>query len=266
MNDENKFMSIGEIAKSIGVTRRMILNYEDRGLITPDKKEGETGNRYYTLDTLTRIRTIRTLQDVGLSLAEIRTYYNDKSDLAPILKRLETIRDELNLSIEKLRERIAGGANAEIRYTAIPQQTVYRRTCRSESIAQKTDMLRQTGYSAMRQYGTDISKRMYFIEFPLDEPDEISYCAAVPEHSQGEHVAVLPEVRAIMITHHGDYGELPAIRERLIGYAQEQCIELLGTCRHIYLEGPPQHKDPEKFITQVALPVKDRRRHGGDAK
>lgn len=29
---------------------------------------------------------------------------------------------------------------------------------------------------------------------------------------------------------------------------------------HHYLEGPPQHKDPSKFITQVALPVAENRK------
>lgn len=28
-----------------------------------------------------------------------------------------------------------------------------------------------------------------------------------------------------------------------------------GKCRHIYLEGHPQHKDKSKFITQVILPL-----------
>ena len=31
-------MSIGEAAKALGITRRIILNYEDKGLLVPDKK------------------------------------------------------------------------------------------------------------------------------------------------------------------------------------------------------------------------------------
>ena len=53
MDNKNLF-SIGEIAKAVGVTRKTILNYEVKGLITPDKKDGTTGNRYYTIDTFTQ--------------------------------------------------------------------------------------------------------------------------------------------------------------------------------------------------------------------
>ena len=31
-----QLLSIGEVAGALGLTRRMILNYEDRGLIAPD--------------------------------------------------------------------------------------------------------------------------------------------------------------------------------------------------------------------------------------
>ena len=74
MNDKNLF-SIGEVAKAAGITRKTILNYEIKELITPDKKTGETGNRYYTIDTFTQIRTIRIFQNLGLSLNEIKEYF-----------------------------------------------------------------------------------------------------------------------------------------------------------------------------------------------
>ena len=50
MSERNsRLMSIGEVAKSLHITRRMILNYEDKGILLPDVKTGSGGNRYYTL-------------------------------------------------------------------------------------------------------------------------------------------------------------------------------------------------------------------------
>ena len=103
--ENNHLFSIGEISKAVGVTRKIILNYEAKGLITPDKKDGTTGNRYYSIDTFTQVRTIRVFQNLGLTLDEIREYFGGKSDLEPMIHRLEKMRDELNLTIEKLKER-----------------------------------------------------------------------------------------------------------------------------------------------------------------
>ena len=73
MSERNsRLMSIGEVAKSLHITRRMILNYEDKGILLPDVKTGSGGNRYYTPETLTRIRAIRRLQTLGISLDEIK--------------------------------------------------------------------------------------------------------------------------------------------------------------------------------------------------
>ncbi|MBQ4556587.1 MAG: MerR family transcriptional regulator [Clostridia bacterium] len=245
-----ELFSIGEIAKSIGITRRIILNYEDKGLISPDKKEGEAGNRYYTIDTYTRVRTIRILQNLGLSLDEIRNYYDGDSDLQPMIRRLETMRDELNLTIEKLKERLQSQGDT-IKKIIVESQTVYCRTYNSTSVSDKTNLLRNTALEAMREYGTDTTRRMYFIEYSSNVPDNISYCVAVPTESKGEYINNIPECKAISFFHHGAYEDIPEVRKKLVMFAMENNIKLSGKFRHIYLEGPPQHKDKNKFITQI---------------
>lgn len=254
--DENRLLSIGEIAKAIGITRRIILNYEDKGLILPDKKEGAAGNRYYTPDSLARIRTIRVLQNFGFSLDDIYEYYNGKNNLPEMIERLEKLRDELNMNIEKLRERVKCDNDFEIRKVIIPAQTVYCQVIRSNTIEDRKERLRDVVMVAVRQYGSDTSKRMFFIEYSLDDPDLISCCVAVPPNSQGENIIDRKEEKALCIFYHGGYESLPIVRDKIIAFAKENDIKLNGTCQHIYLEGPPHHREPENFITQVVLPVK----------
>ena len=248
--DNNNLFSIGEMAKAIGITRKIILNYETKGLITPDKKDGTTGNRYYTIDTFTQIRTIRVFQDLGLSLDEIRTYFNDTTDLQPMIERLEKMRDELNLTIEKLKERTRKKGNV-IQEITIEPQTIYCRVYNSTSIADKTNLLRDTALEAMRLHGTDTTRRMYFTEYSAKAPQDIFYCVAVPSKSEGEYIKHLPELKAISFFHHGAYEKISEARERLISYAEENNLKLTGVFRNIFLEGPPQHKDKSKFITQI---------------
>lgn len=249
MNNTNLF-TIGEIAKAVGITRKTILGYETKGLIKPDKKDGNTGNRYYTIDTFTLIRTIRVFQNFGLSLDEIREYFDDTTDLKPMISRLEKLRDELNLTLEKLKERTYGYGNT-IKKITIEPQTIYRRVYTAASIADKTNLLRDTALEAMRLHGTDTTRHMYYIEYSVNTPEETSYCVAVPSGSEGDHIESISNVQALSIYHHGAYENIPATRQKLFSYAKENGIALSGKCRHIYLEGPPQHRDKKKFITQV---------------
>ena len=118
-------------------------------------------------------------------------------------------------------------------------------------------LLRNTALEAMRAYGTDTTRRMYFIEYSINALLEAAFCVAVPPGSKGEFVTLLPSTDVLSIYHHGAYENLPTVGQRLLEYAAEHHFSPRGTLRHIYLEGPPQHKDPSKFITQVVLPIED---------
>ena len=250
MDNKNLF-SIGEIAKAVGITRKTILNYELKGLIKPDKKDKNTGNRYYTIDTFTQIRTIRIFQNLNLSLDEIHEYFtNDASNLQPMINRLEKMRDELNLTIEKLKERTYT-TNKTIKQIEIKPQTIYCRTYNATSISDKTNLLRNTALEAMRKYETDTRKRLYFTEHSANCPMDINYCVAIPDGCEGEYVKIIPKLKALSFFHHGAYEEISEARKRLLSYAEENNLTLTGVFRNIYLEGPPQHKDKSKFITQI---------------
>ena len=70
MDNKNLF-SIGDIAKAVGITRKTILNYETKGLVQPDKKDGPSGNRYYTIDTFTKVRTILLMKSVNIIMVRL---------------------------------------------------------------------------------------------------------------------------------------------------------------------------------------------------
>lgn len=256
MKKHNDLFSIGEVARALSITRRAILYYEEFGLIAPDVKDGATGNRYYTIDTFVKIRTLRILQGLGLSLSDIRGYFDDAFALPPLIARLEALRDELDRHIESLKER-SNAVPPQVKRVLLPRQTVYRRVYAAPTVAERTALLRAAALEGMRLYGTDITHRMYLLESPIGRPDELAFCVAVPPESTGPHVVVLPETPALSLYHHGAYEELPAAAQRLFAYAREHGLTPAGTLRRIYLEGPPQHKDPAKFITQVALPLRE---------
>lgn len=254
--NEKRLMSIGEVSKAIGITRRIILNYEDKGLLFPDKKEGTAGNRYYSPDSISRIRSIRVLQNLGLSLDEIYAYYNESINLDPLIERLETLRDELNMNIEKLKQRAGSPAVPQFQILTLPAQTVYCRKDAPSTLEERKDFLREVFIEALRLYGSDGSHRMFFTEYSVEHPLEIACCISVPPTSCGENVIHLPEQKALCVYYHGCYESLSDAREVLLAHASEQNLPTSGVARHTYLEGPPQHKDPANFITQIALILK----------
>ena len=123
MKKERDLFSVGEVARALNITRRAILYYEEFGLIRPDVKDGATGNRYYTIDTFVKLRTIRILQNLGLSLSDVLGYFDGDFALAPLIRRLEAQRDELDRHIESLRER-SGAEPPQVKLIRLLPQTV----------------------------------------------------------------------------------------------------------------------------------------------
>lgn len=160
------------------------------------------------------------------------------------------MRDKISLTIEKLKERTCK-SNSEIKEITIDPQTVYLRTFDSVTITDKTNILRNTAIEAIRKYGTDITRRMYFTQYSVSEPEKVSYCVAILSESKGEYVVNIPAIKAVSLFHHGAYENIPDSRRLLTDYAKKHDIKLSGVFRSLYIEGPPQHKDKSKFITQV---------------
>ena len=238
------------------VTRRMILNYKDKGLILPDQRRYKWKPLLYSRHRLAHPEHPHSAESRSLA-DDIYAYYHGTTDLEPLIARLEDLRDEISRNIEKLKEHSKGHNDFEIRQIELPAQTVYCQDLHSTELENKKEQLRSVFIKAIRQYGSDTTQHMFFTEYNLSNPGDFTCCIAVPPESLGEHLVTLPCQKALCIFYHGAYEGLPVIVKHLCAYANKYQIPLKGTARHLYLEGPPQHKNPENFLTQVAVLMAD---------
>lgn len=64
-------MTIGELAKDVGVNLQTIRFYERKGLLSPPHRWPDTGHRDYDEDALKQMRFIQTAKAAGFTLREI---------------------------------------------------------------------------------------------------------------------------------------------------------------------------------------------------
>ncbi len=107
---------IGELAARVGLTERTIRYYEELGLLESVKRL-EGGVRVYTDDDVRRLRYIRKLKTLGLSLqemAELETMYRRHRSNRTVLPRLMEL---LDAHLDTLNERMneLGALRDEIR-------------------------------------------------------------------------------------------------------------------------------------------------------
>lgn len=251
---DDSLFQIGEVAKILGVTRKAILLYEDMGLLTPAVKDEESGYRYYTADNMTQIRSIRSLQALGLSLKEVGEYYYDFENIDKHLQRLYEIRAMLDRNIQMLQVRAAKHGDLTVRKTTLPQQVCYCRRHLCADVAEAAIRLRDTYIAAARTGKMSMASRMFTVRMS-DSPDvlDLLCCIPVDVSYQGEGRTEFAETPALSVFYRGP----PAAMGALAQYVKEHRAETTGGFRSIYLEGPPNRGEQSgDYITQVAVPVK----------
>ena len=89
-------------------------------MLTPAYKDEQTGYRYYSADNIVHIRLIRILQELGLSLEDIKDYFNDSSHIAEEIEKLVVLRNMLDQYIAQLRLRQTKNNEFEIKKVTLP--------------------------------------------------------------------------------------------------------------------------------------------------
>ena len=277
--DDTKLFKIGEVADALGLTRRILINYEDLGLVTPTVRNEGKGFRYYSADNVVHIRLIRALQNLGLSLPEIRSYIEDNEHLGDQIEHMMLLRDQLDRYIAQLRLRQASTLKHEVVSTTLPGFTAFCRDFESANVAEKTLQLRQTYIDALKHYPVDTVNKMC-TQIPIQSAfltghssqnaaagdsgcaeesakESGTFIVPVTPTCTGDDIRQFPSVAAICIYYRGPYENFPEIHEQLSEYAQSHDLTPQGFFRNIYMEGPPTHgANKDAYITQVAMPIK----------
>lgn len=255
---DDTLFKIGEVTKILGITRKALLVYEEMGLLIPAVKDDASGYRYYSADNMTQIRSIRSLQALGLSLKEVSEYYYDTDNIDTHLDRLIKLRASLDRNIQMLQVRAAKRGDLTVHKTTLQSQICFCRRYQCANISEASDNLRDTYIAAARTGKMAMLGRMFTMRMsPVTEKLDIMCCIPVEDDYAGPERIEFPEVSALCIYYRGPYeGTGDAIRA-LMEYVKIYNIETTGPFRSIYMEGPPNRGDhSEDYITQIAVPVK----------
>ena len=255
--EEQTLFKIGEVTKTMGITRKTLLVFESAGLLTPAFKDNESGYRYYSADNMMQIRAIRSLQALGLSLKEIAEYYYNTDNIDALLEHLIEQRAILDRNIHLLQVRSAKRGDLTVHRAYLPQQVCYCREVHCEDLVDAAGKLRETYLAALRTGKMSTHNRMFTLRTAApDKALDIMCCIPVSNDFDGPERVDFPDEPALCIYFRGPYEEITDAVRAMIAYTEEHNIETTGPYRCVYLEGPPNRgKNSEDYITQIAVPI-----------
>ncbi len=251
--------SIGDLCKMCGVTRRMVLNFEEHGLIYPMDVDKASGYRYYGAPSAARICHIRSLQKLGFSLDNVKKFLDgDYSTMWDHLEKLNQMKKELEEQISCTRAMLVNEGDFSVHIVTLPE---YHCAVITEYCANGHDrfMLLWKITEYVFSKGWQVSgggKSLFSIHRtnPLQEYyGETSAAWSLAEPN--EESVYFPEIRALCVNVKGDYSKLPGAAKALYEYAGKYGYIPAGDMRTAYLTSPQSHANPKDYVTQLFLPI-----------
>ena len=256
------------------VTVKTLRLYEQKGLLQPDEVDEWTGYRFYSITQMQRLSTIRSLQGMGFSLAEIKEIFDNDLSVPP-LEQLEQKIVECERQIHILQGRMQLLLSMRDSRKEINKMEKFSiQTLPSIIVASHREVIKNwqdIGPLCINVIGPEMHRLGYRCPMPgycftVEHSKEykptdidIEYCEQVEEMGLDSAIIQfkrLPEVpTALCMTHYGPYERFYESFTELFRYIEEQGYHVVGQHRTVYIDGAWNQKDPEKWLSVIQVPV-----------
>lgn len=271
-------LKIGVFSKLSRVSVRMLRHYDEIGLLKPAETDDLTGYRYYSESQLPLTGRIRSLKEIGFSLADIIRILEKEDDRETVGAYYEKRRLEL--------EKQAALTARQMTLLETAGKRLRKEQTMSYHVSLKTfpERYAATVHMVIPHYDDEgmvwrilgeETEHMNLIpadpclvaaEYPDDEFREenievFAWKTVSGTYPDTEHVRfkTLPAVQAATCTVKGSYDQMPEVYSAVLSWVKENGYEPDGAMFNIYHVSPYETQDPSEFVTEVCYPVKEPR-------
>ena len=267
----SKLFSVGDFAKFSRTTRDTLHHYDKIGLLSPMSR-GENNYRYYSGGQLALVNVIRTLQELGLSLAEIKILKDNRTPESIneiLIRQIEKIDLKINdwvrsrkllFTIQKSIHSVLNVDEQAITIQFLPMEAII--------LGEQNDYSRgSTAYDALISFYHDISKK--YPNLNLNYPVWGRYAEARlknrdwrwpdcyyfynPEGQDKRPAALY----AIGYTR-GGYGQSDELYNRIFDYIDRNDFEICGDAFEEYPLNEVCIYDDTNYLMRVLITVREK--------
>lgn len=274
--EEQLIFRIGEFSKLTQVSIRMLRYYDEMDIFKPAEIDHDTGYRLYSVEQIPDLHKIIFLRDIGFQVSEMAVILNnwDKDYISAQLKNrrqeIETIirSDQekihrIDIAIQDLQEEKMS-MNYNVALKTIPAyQVLSHRRIIPDYFSEGLLWQELYAYVEQEHLNIPLNSECFAIYHDLDYKDadvDVEVCVLVNQKGADKDGFLFRE------TEHVDtmacamvYGPYENIADAYAAFAQwltkNQPYRMSGQSRQICHRGPWNESDPDKYLTEIQIPV-----------
>ncbi len=272
---DKQLFKIGEVARMFHLSLGTLRHYEKEGLLVPEYTDPKTGYRYYSTRQFEVLNTIRYLRILDLPLTEIKEYMQNRE--IPVIE--EKLRHQKALIQQKKRE-------LELMERKIDHRLQHIESAKNSIL----DEISLVTLPPLRMVliRNSLQPKIYLdLEFPIrrlqeEQPDSLVFLGKVgigipkekleqqafsqydlvfllldEEDEYNGQVEIFPSARYAVTCFRGSHTEAPMHYQKLVEFLTLHHFEITGFSQEITLIDNAMTSDPEKFVTEIRIPVQD---------
>ncbi len=272
--DKEHLFSIGEVARLFHISVSSLRHYESLGLLSPAYISPDSGYRYYGARQFEVLNTLRYLRALDIPLAEIADFLQNR-DVETIERKLIQQKAavgkklaELSRIERKIDHRLALLQDAksarldEIKLIRTPacrivwmEDALYLKSFLDmEPSIRRLEQSQREAVVFLGKVGVGISKE-HLLQADFSRYDCAFLLLDREDRFDGE-THELPEALCARIRFRGSHPQAAGAYERLLSYLREHRLTIDGFSREITLIDNGLSRDPEKFVTEISIPVR----------
>lgn len=265
-------LKIGDFSRLSMINIRMLRYFDEKNVLKPYKIDLENNYRYYLESQLVTACKIKSLQDMGFTISEIRDILLDGSDLEKVvlnqknklLEEQQNILSSIN-SIDLLLAKINKGENMNYSVVVkeIPSLKVLSYRTKINKYKDEFILWKEINDFIIKNnvkladpcYSMAIFHDLEYKENNIDVEAQI---AIEREYESSDTVKVLNRnsLKVLSITFKGDYSQIQYVNEAAASYALTNKYEFAGPMFNIYHISPATENNPDNYITESCFPIK----------
>jgi effector-binding domain-containing protein len=267
------YLSTGELAQMLGVSKQTVIYYDKIGLITPAKRD-EKEYRYYTLEQADELDSILTFRNLGVPINTLKGYLNVRN-AEGCIEMLRNQKERVNLEIEKLekiRRKIEGRSRVLEQVLGVKDFEKVMFSTENKKIYMIEPCLEEDEKSYMQSF-LSICNRSKELQIDFENP----ICSIITKEAllQGCYKKTacfgikIPEDFDINVVnkferpsgtyastyHKGDYETMHLSYERLINGIKEQGYSICGKAYEMDLLSTLTNADSNEYLKLISIQV-----------
>lgn len=271
-------LKIGDFSKLSRISIRMLRYYDEKGLLIPKAIDDFTGYRQYSEDQLLTASRITSLKDMGFNIStivEILKNYDNPEALAEFLeiKQKEVLVESeeinrrlllLDTAIKNLRQDETA-MNYNVSLKTLPERYVASVKKTISTYKQEGELwdilMKETAMLKMQNGNPSYAMAIYHDkEFRESDVNVEVQKTVSGKYTNTKNVVFKtePAIYFASATFKGSYENLYDVNEAVANWVNDNGYIFTGLAFNIYHVSPNKTQDPNKYITEVCYPIKQK--------